>query len=164
MKIKNETNYDTRFLHRLFMACEKHEGTRGKGREVKVKKKRGGGVAGCAWLYSRIVTMKLPSYQPHARIVGQVYIHEVGHNLGLRHKDMPSCNFDMSWLPDELDCELPLKPAKPPKPKLNIVEVRAAKAQKKLDDWTKKLKRAKTFVKKYRKRVRYYKKKRAASP
>lgn len=163
MKVKNETNYDTRYLRKLFMDCERHEGTNPKHRYVRVINKRGGGVAGCAWLNSYSVTMKLPTYQaPKAASVAQVYIHEVGHNLGLRHKEMASySSIDVSWLLDE---DVPLKKIKPPKPRPNIVEIRTAKAQKKLDEHLKKLKREQNLVKKYRIKVRYYEKKIAASP
>lgn len=66
---------------------------------------------------------------------------------------------DVSWWPDEL---VPVKQVVV-KPKPNIIEVRAAKAQKKLDEWLRKTKRAKTLVKKYQRKVKYYEKKAAAS-
>lgn len=166
MKIKNRTNYDTQYLRRLFIACEKHEGTNHRYREVEVLNKRGGGVSGRAWVNSRYVNMYLPigrgpGFKPKSHSVARVYIHEVSHNLGLRHKDMASISsIDVSWLADE---PIPKKP-KPPKPKPNVVEVRAIRAQAKLDEWQKKLIRAKTFVKKYQRKVRYYQRKTAASP
>lgn len=74
------------------------------------------------------------------------------------------CNFDMCWLPNEFKGDLPLKAVKPLKVKPNIVEMRATKAQAKLDEWERKAKRAKTFIKKYQRKVRYYQRKMAASP
>lgn len=167
MKVTNNTNYDTRYLRWLFIQCEKHEGTNYKYRQVEVLNKKGGGISGRAWINSRYITMKLPSgrgpgYKPNSHSVARVYIHEVGHNLGLQHKDMSSVSsIDVSWLSD---VPIPAKKPKPPKPKPNIVDARAKHAQKKLDEWNKKLSRAKTFVKKYRKKVKYYEKKMAASP
>jgi len=161
MKIINKTQYDTRYLRSLFIQCEKHEGTNYKYREVEVLKSKRTRVHGKAWYNSRYVTIYLPN-NASVHSIARVYIHEVGHNIGLRHKDMAYIgNIDITWLHDEI---APLKKPKTSKPKPNIVEVRANHAQTKLDEWEKKLARAKTFVKKYRKKVKYYQKKRAASP
>jgi len=179
MKVINETNYDTRYLRSLFIKCEKHEGTNHKYRIVKVIYHHTYWVGGYAWYNSHSVVMKLPKRQTikmtnyhtgektkseqgaSSHQVAQTYIHEVGHNLGLHHKDMPSpLTIDVSWLPDEL---IPLKKPAVATPKPNIGEVRAKHAQKKLDEWQKKFNRAKTFVKKYQNKVRYYEKKRAAT-
>lgn len=178
MKIINKTNYDTRYLRSLFIKCEKHEGTNYKYREVEVRYSHSWRVGGYAYYNSRYIVMKLPKRHTikiseyytgkkreeeqgaWSQRVAQTYIHEVGHNLGLHHKDMPNSSMiDVSWLSDEL---LPLKKLKATKPKPNIIEVRANHAQNKLDEWNKKLIRAKTFVKKYRKKVKYYEKKMAA--
>lgn len=172
MKVKNETHYDTFYLRRLFLACEKQmfriclKHTTPKWRRVEVRyNKKNRRVNGRATISGSWVGMFLPKptqdYLPTAQSVAQVYIHEVQHNLGLRHKDMiPVNKIDVSFLPNEY---IMLKPAKPAKPKPNIIEIRAAKAQKKLDGWQKKLNRAKTFVRKYQRKVRYYEKRRAAS-
>ncbi len=160
MKLINKTNYDTRYLRSLFIKCEKHEGTNHKFREVEVLKSKRGRIHGKAWYNSYHINMYLPR-DAKSRSIAQIYIHEVGHNLSLRHRDMtPIHRIDVLWLPDEV---VPLKKPKASKPKPNIVEIRAKHAQKKLDKWQKKLNRAKILVNKYRKRVRYYEKKKAAS-
>jgi len=159
MKITNKTNYDTNFLRKLFIAIEKHDGTNHKYREVEILKTSRKCVHGKAWYNSRYVNMYLPN-DVTSQQIARVYIHEVGHNLGLTHVEMVAIgSIDVSWLPDEM---VPLKKPKLEKPKPNIIEVRTAKAQKKLKEWTRKEKRAKTFVKKYRQKVKYYEKKMAA--
>lgn len=178
MKVKNETNYDTRYLRSLFIQCEKYifrtclvHGER-KDRNVTVKYKKGVRVAGYAWYRSNSIVMRLPRPEStrygiknenhvNARSIARVYLHEVGHNIGLRHEKMGSImNIDVSWCPDELIVQ---KEKKMMRAKKNVVEVRAEKAEKKLAEWTKKMDRAKTFVKKYQKKVKYYEKKMAAS-
>ena len=178
MKIDNETKYDTKYLRRLFKECEKHifqtylVHGESKHRYISVKTHRARWIGGFGFYHSVSLRIKLPSpvsthlghikrtNEVSARRVAQVYLHEVAHNLGKRHKQMTSAyKIDVSWWPDEL---VPVKQVVV-KPKPNIIEVRAAKAQKKLDEWLRKTKRAKTLVKKYQRKVKYYEKKAAAS-
>lgn len=178
MKVKNETKYDTKYLRRLFLACEKHifqiylvHGEK-KYRQVTVKTHKTFWIGGYAWYNSISIVIKLP---PPASIrlghitrentvsacrLAQVYLHEVGHNLGKKHKEMGhSSDINVDWWPDE---NVPLKQVIE-KPKPNLVEARANKAQKKLDEHLKKFNREKNLVKKYQQKVRYYEKKMAAS-
>ena len=104
MKINNKTNYDTRYLRKLFLACEKRifqtyliHGE-SKHRYIAVKTHRACRVGGYAWYNSKSIVITLPPpvsihlgkiKTPNtvsARRVAQVYLHEVGHNLGLKHK------------------------------------------------------------------------------
>jgi len=181
MKVINNTRYDTRYLRRLFLGCEKKIFAtylvhgESKYRHVTVKTHRGGmaRVGGYAWYNSTNIVITLPPPTSRhlgryvtentvsARRIAQVYLHEVGHNLGLKHAQMkPSSKIDVLWQPDE---SVPLKTPKIVKPKKSIIEQRAAKAETKLAEWTKKLNRAKIFVKKYQRKVKYYQKKRAAN-
>lgn len=173
MKIDNKTDYSTRHLRKIFLACEKNEGTDPKPREIKVIYTRGGATSGYAWYNSNRVVIKLPrpkkQYNNLASIhrVARVYIHEVGHNLNLRHKEM------IHWWDIEIDfleagrvdfksvALTPKKEAvkKTQKPKKSAAEKNEEKARKKLAEWEKKLNRSKTFVKKYQKKVKYYDKK-----
>lgn len=178
MKITNKTNYDTKYLRRLFLACEKHEGTNYQTRRIKIIWARRNCIHGYAYYNSNSVVLKLPKQYRHFEVVdgcttrdkeftplnakrlAQIYIHETGHNHGLYHKDMQDYwIIDVSWMPDE---SVPIKQVTI-KPKPNIIETRANKAQKKLVKWTGKLNRAKTYVRKYQRQVKYYEKKMAAS-
>jgi len=177
MKLLNKTLYDGHYLRRLFLECEKHifavylKHAEEPGRQIVVeyhKGKNNHGVRGHAWYHSRTIHIQLPrprkefgstGLKVSARDVATTYLHEVGHNMGLRHKQMGKWwNIDTSWWPDEIT---PLKAIKQ-KPKQNIIEFRAAKAQRKLDEWKSKVKRANKLVKKYSDKVRYYEKKMSA--
>lgn len=170
MKIDNKTNYSTRHLRNIFLACERNEGTDPKHREVKVTYTQGGATVGYAWYNSNRVVIRLPrpkkQYDNLASIhrVARVYIHEVGHNLNLKHKEM------MHWWDIEIDFleagrvefkSVALKPKKEAvkKIKKSAVENNEEKARKKLAEWEKKMNRAKNLVKKYQKKVKYYDKK-----
>ena len=94
MKITNKTDYSTRHLRKIFLACEKNEGTDPKHRDVEVRYGCDSGGRGYAWYNSNSVVMKLPkmkkdgSCQAEIHNVARVYIHEVGHNLNLKHREM----------------------------------------------------------------------------
>jgi len=210
MRVLNKTNYDTRYLRKLFLECEKHsfeiflQRSKPRSRRVTVVYHRTGWVGGYASINGTFITIKLPrnytgcrnkrlpqwvknemqkpprdesearrqeqlKTKPEikplpAREVASVYLHELAHNLGKRHKNMANGGYTfykVDWWPDE---PVPLKVARAVGEKLeqNIIELRAIKAQKKLAEWQSKLKRAKTYVVKYSQKVKYYEKKMAA--
>ena len=90
MKITNETEYSTRDLRRIFLACENNEGTDPSFRNVKVVYNRINRISGYAWYNSNSVVIRLPKlrYLTDIHVLAKVYIHEVGHNLNLRHREM----------------------------------------------------------------------------
>lgn len=138
------------------MLAKKNEGTDPKHRNVKVIYGRRG-VSGYAWYNSNSVVIKLlknGSEQVNIHRVAQVYIHEVGHNLNLRHADMvKSWDIDVGFL-EEGKVEV-----KTQKPKTSAADKNEEKARKKLAEWEKKMSRAKNLVKKYQKKIKYYDKK-----
>ncbi len=169
MEIENKTNYDTRYLRRLFKACEKYTSfwkmsnlVDYKFRKVKVIYARCGRTSGYAGYNTYSIVLKIPKDTTRniTHNIAQIYIHEVEHNSGKHHKNMAKWYLrPIDFWPNE---SLPLKVIKI-KPKINIVEKREAKAKASLKAWQTKLKRAKTGVKKYQAKVRYYKKRKAAS-
>ncbi len=170
MKIKNETQYDTRYLRRLFMACEKYAifwkmcGPHShKSRSIRVIKCKGQNVHGLAWYRTHSLVMKLPinpSKPISARKVAGVYIHEVEHNSGKHHREMADWwKRPIDFWPDEA---VPMKVQKA-KPKISAAAKRETQARKNLAAWQVKLARAKSFERKWRTKVRYYDRKAAAA-
>lgn len=67
MKIENKTNYDTRYLRRLFLACEKYQGTNPKYQMVKVSYARGNRIRAEAWYNCYGIYIRLPkNYRGHS--------------------------------------------------------------------------------------------------
>lgn len=170
MRIINETNYDTRYLRVLFLQCEKrsfevylkHSEPKYRRITVVYGRYRNGGLASIngTWIKMKL-SRTLP---PNARMVAAIYLHELGHNLGLRHQQMvPLANLEkyVTWIPDgEI---VPVKPAKE-KPAVDHNAIKLAQAEQKLKEWNRRLKRAQTAIAKYRRKVNYYQKKAAACP
>lgn len=167
MKVINETDYDTMYLKRLFLECEKYCAfwklcgpNDKKHREVTVVNKKGGGHAGTAWYNTYSIVMKLP-YDPkksNTHIIAQIYTHEVEHNSGQHHRGQADCfKRRITFWADEV---VPTK-VKKEKPKISIVAKREKKAREQLKKWETKLKRAKTAVAKYVKQIKYYENKAA---
>ena len=96
------------------------------------------------------------SRQASINRVAQVYIHEVGHNLNLRHREMiSSLDIHIDFLEaGKIEFKIACSP------KMSVASVNEEKARKKLAEWTKKSNKAKKFVIKYQKKVKYYDKKR----
>ena len=84
----------------------------------------------------------------------QVLEHEIGHNFGMRHKEMRN---DWWNLPVDYALNLAVLP-KAPKPKVNvdIKKVRFEKAKAKVKDLQTKLKRTQTLLKKWQRKVKHY--------
>jgi hypothetical protein len=169
MRIQNKTHYDTKYLRRLFAACERHEGIKHIGRIVNVVRANRSWVSGYAYVHGISLTMRLPK-DALTDSIARVYIHEVGHNQGLRHSDgmIDICKIDVDWLKEDKYLGVDYKEIVPQiekkvKPKRNVTEKRAEIATKHLNEWQRKLKRAQTAVAKYKKQVHYYEKRMAAA-
>lgn len=187
--VKNLTNWNTADLRRLYAAALKTAGATGKTARLVVKgpKRRdclspdhwSKGVRGNCYIGSHArpgtCTMFLPD-KGHAEKIGEthqdfilrvarVMHHEALHAVGARHGDMTYaqryCHQPVPWA-EGFELRSVDKPAKE-KPVVNLVEVRAAHAEKMLKRAQTRLKRAKTFEKKWAARVRYYERKQAAN-
>lgn len=173
LTIENKTNYKTKDLRKLFLECMKREGVQNC--YVKVKYSRKSYINGYAWYNSYNVVMffrktkifhiagsngteykrrEITELTPEEIVrTSQVFIHELGHNRGLRHDEMVSSfNMDCSWT-NEFQIRTN---EKKPKPKRNLKQERYEHSQKKVKQLTTKLKRNQTLLKKWKKKVRYY--------
>lgn len=92
--------------------------------------------------------------------LAQIAVHELGHNLGLRHADMVgSFGIPVPWA-DGLAVRLAeVKPA----PRRDLQAERAERARAKLEEHERKLRREQKLVRKYRAKVRYYERRRTAA-
>lgn len=162
MKIKNTTRWRTSDLRRIFRAALKAEGLteREAARYVDVAPGRRC-VRGCATITGTWVRMTVRNPLPGETEMpadkldrfAQVFVHEIGHNAGLRHEDM------VDWytikVPWTVGMEVRVEEPKP-KVKRNLQAERRAHAEKKLAEWQKKAERAKRLAKKWAGKVRYY--------
>jgi hypothetical protein len=110
---------------------------------------------------AEIAEVKLPLTAMPAVMVKQlakVLVHEIGHNMGLEHKEMIQHNkINVDW------CEgmkLRVKPSAPKKSRKErmeeIVARREANARKKLEQYASRLERDKKLVAKWKRKVAYY--------
>ena len=90
MKLVNETGYETADLRRLLQAVITNSGSH-KEHKVTVRYSRYRGmISGLASVGGSWVILRVPRDGIDVVRVGRVFLHELGHNLGMRHKEM--CN------------------------------------------------------------------------
>ena len=159
-KLNNETHFSGRDLRKLFNAgfiARGVDGDRRRRYTVKVNyAKQHRSPSGCAWLSTPSLVVHIPKPGCDITALAQVFVHELDHTLGLRHREMAHC-----WtMPVEWSEGFSLGIVQPKqKPKVPVVEQRAAKARMLLAKHEKKLATEKRLVAKYRVKVRYYDKK-----
>lgn len=155
LKIKNETDYETRDLRKIFLECMKREGVQRC--NLTVRYSRCDLVHGSAYYNSTRVNMFLPKKNPNIIGTAQVFIHELGHNRGLKHREMVELSkIDCSWIMGfKIDKKIPKDLKKIPK---DLKKERHEHAKKKLKQLTSRLKLMQTLIKKWQRKVRYYEK------
>lgn len=159
-ELKNGTDYNSRELRKIFNWCFKHEGAIVT-RIVIVNYGRGnwGYTGSCASLYNGWIQIHLPRSHVEIKTLAKVFIHEMGHNLGLRHKEMVSqWNIVLESFPREWK-DKHLYPIIKEKKKLTTNELQRERyqhAQKMLTKAQTRFKRAKTIERKWKEKVKYY--------
>ena len=174
MKIRNHSRWRTRDLKKLTTAVAKYAGLSLPHR-LFVRHGRNLGcdnVSGYATYDHSHVCMTVPFlthseyYDIPDRILtrdvvfpveryAQVLIHELGHNHGLKHREMMRSS--MIEIPESiLKLSVNASAVKPRRSVDDRKRERHVHALKMLKSWSSRLKRAETLVRKWRKKVRYY--------
>lgn len=161
MKVENYTNFRTDDLRKLFIAGLKHRGVHTRGFKVVVKNGRWRH-SGYAWYRARSCVVRIPTRAGFAEMltVARVFEHEVLHCQGISHRQMRSdvhhCSQPVPWAEG-----LQLR-TKEPKPKPTIedrIQRRALKAYERVTLLEREIKRKMNLLKKWKRKVSYYKKK-----
>lgn len=164
-RVTNKTQYHTADLRRFFRAGLRAMGAEDDKRILVAYSKRSIHW-GCAYIgrgdrQGRGITMTIPKGKLDLLQLAQVFEHEVSHSLGLHHKDMA---------PDVADCKtnptwhlgIEIRYSEPVNVKVDHVAKREEQARKMLDKWERRLRATQNRVKKWRAKVRYYDRKKAA--
>jgi len=158
-RIVNNTQYDSRVLRRLVAWCIRHAGAEGRTRKVTFNYTRQDrGCSGYAWLNGSSVVMRLIKGTTDGTNAAQVLLHEIDHNLGLKHKDMvPSHTIALPGFPDDLLTLVAMPPKSKPVPDaVERVASKLAAAEAKVKEWESKLRRTRTWLKKWERRAKYH--------
>ena len=181
MKIKNQTQWQTKQLRKIFMAClnKVREGEQGifnpqeLGRmadlQILIKWHKTNWVGGFAYYNSRTMCIKMPrkdslySGFPLQRRIASTFIHELGHCLGMRHNHYSTFEqYYDEWINETFTPEaypLEYHPEKQEhEVKINLREFRYQKALKLQDRAARKLENARKGLKKWTNKVKYYEK------
>lgn len=161
LKITNETDYRTSDLRRFLTIGFREEGVNLKeewGRYVIKFYRPRGSLAGQAQYNIRWMRLALRDSEGELSPnqitrLAQVFVHELGHNRGEKHRDMVSSGtLPVPWAEG---LRIRKKVVKP-KPKRDIVAERAEHAAKMLRQHETKLRREEKLVKKWAQKVKYY--------
>ena len=166
--VVNETHWRTDQLRKIAMAAAQKELTVAQRKKMTVyfrhsrKGWYGHRHTGSAYLNSNAITVNLPKEGAVPWKVAYICVHEYAHTKGFRHKDInglakydwnaKGCEEWYEWAKD-----FPLEKKPPEKKKRKTADDKLAHYEKLVAQWETKLKRAQTYVRKYKKKVADYK-------
>ncbi len=157
MEISNVTGYRLRDIRKLILAAFKAEGVSPADYDITVARTNRTRIHGRAGIGYHYIHMRIPETwdkdlsQEEIHIFAKVLVHEIGHTLGLVHKEqVPVREIPTPWA-DGLAIR-----RKPERIQIPVRERRYATARRKLVEHSRKLKREQNMVRKWRSKVRYY--------
>ncbi len=182
MRVENETRWNTRDLAALFSACCAANFTSSDRRVVVIaaRRRRSGFIGdrdesgrlknewklglshGRAYVGSRWIRMSIPDASEHSdwKRVAQIFEHELQHNLGLNHADMPDWwNLPVLWAtPTLLVIRRKPEPDAKPEPTRDERaskrrELKLVRAQRAVETWERKAKMARTKLAVWKRRL-----------
>lgn len=155
MKVTNKTEFRTDDLRKIFKAGLIAEGAEYKRYWITVRKSRKH-ITGSTWYTSHNISINLPSDAgERLRYLAQVFVHEIGHTLGLRHSEMTHYyTIKIPWLNGMVLRKKTVKV----KPKEDLRTKRYQHALKMFKSHKSNLKREENLVKKWGRKVKYYEK------
>jgi len=174
VKVKNETDYRTDDLRKILRRCIVECGMNPKRYRIRIYKSRTHRVTGRAPLHGRSLRIGIPCianwYSPEAEAhetreldvgaverIARTAIHEIGHNQGLMHRDWASKYRVREKYKDE-----PLKLSREER-SAALKQKRADHARGMADKYEREIRRKQKFLKKWRSKIRYYEKRKAAA-
>lgn len=162
MKIKNSTEYRTKELRKIFQYCLNRTGQVGENLIVDVMPK---GRNKCRLGYAyygkgdfgrrNLITVFMPRVIYNTVELVNVFLHELAHTRGIRHKEMLEPDVQAEELYDVLPLAIFPKEVKE-KPVLSLVEKRHQKALKMQNKYEMLVKTHKKLLAKWTKKVKYY--------
>lgn len=154
IKIKNDTEYETRNLRKIISRCIKTDGPRAETKmdiHIRPSKKY---LSGYAYLNSNFVCMRIPSTGEIDTVrFTQIFIHELQHCRGEVHREMvKSKTIDAGWAKAFPIQKRPVKI----KPVADLKSKRYETAKSRVSKYEIKMKRMATLLKKWKRKVTYY--------
>lgn len=160
MKLVNETSIDGRALRSFLLACLRREGVDPAGYSIRVQWQRRNGrrLGTASWYGCRIRLLverhdaPLPSALGASTVVkmAATMAHEVAHTRGVRHDEMAGgCYVSLPMGEWARGIAIPLRAPRPKPTKDQRVSARLSVIEERLAEWQRKLKLARTKVRKY---------------
>ena len=170
MRVTNKTRWKTADLKAILLRSAREELGQETIRRLRVeilyRKTSGSSCSGYAVIGGFTSLVRVPRRDVDKVDLAYVARHEFAHNRGLDHAAMRGCPLYRRvgrWREHYAWAEaMPLREKDRPPAPAPLAERREAAAREQLEEWERRLRRAAAKVRRYRARVRYYEKRKAA--